>query len=319
MSPPADATGSPGAADVAPAGSEELLAVAEQLYAGTAEAFTQARDAAAKECARAGDKALAAQVKRLKRPSVAAWALNRLVRREAGQIAGVLDLADSLRAAAAALDGEELRALTRQRRQLTAALTTTARTLAREEGVRLSGPVLDQVEGVLTAAMLDPVAAQVVRTGRLVTTFTSTGVSEVDVAGVVAVPEALGVAATPSDAPDRPEEHAAPSLHVVRDDRLRLEAAREAREAAVEELATATTGLEEVEGSLETLQARRLQLQAEADELRRRLAELEERADEVDDEVEEAEAAREDAEEAVAQARRAQEDAEQELARLAGS
>lgn len=313
MTPPADATGSPGATD---AGSEELLAVAERLYAGTPEAFTGTRDAAAKECARAGDKALAARVKRLKRPSVAAWALNRLVRREAGQIAGVLDLADSLRAAAAALDGEELRALTRQRRQLTAALTTTARTLAREEGVRLSGPVLDQVEGVLTAAMLDPVAAQVVRTGRLVTTFTSTGVSEVDVAGVVAVPEALDVAATPLDAPAPPE---VPSLHVVRDDRLRLEAAREALEAAVEELAAATAGLEEVEASLETLQARRLQLQAEADELRRRLAELEERADEVDDDVEEAEAAREDAEEAAAQARRAQEQAEQELARLEGS
>jgi len=300
---------------------DELLAVAERLYAGTPEAFTPARDAAAKDCTRDGDKALAARVKKLKRPSVAAWALNRLVRRETDQIAGVLDLADSLRAAAEALDGEELRALTRQRRQLTAALTTTARTLAREEGVRLSGPVLDQVEGVLTAAMLDPVAAQVVRTGRLVTTFTSTGVSEVDVAAVVAVPEALGVAATPLAAPDGPadSEQAGPTLRVVRDDRLRREAAEEALEEARHAVQVAQEGLAEVEGSVATLQARRLQLQAEAEELRRSLAALESQVDDVDDELEEAGAAREDAEEALAEARRAEEDAEEELVGLEGS
>ena len=114
-----------------------------------------------------GDKALAAQIKKLKKPSVAAWAVNLLVRRESEQIDSVLALAESLRAAAEALDGDELRALTRQRRQLTTALATSARSHAREAGVRLTGPVVDQVEGMLTAAMLDPVAAQVVRTGRV--------------------------------------------------------------------------------------------------------------------------------------------------------
>jgi len=173
---------------------DELTAIADALYAGSADDFTDARNRAAKDV---GDKDLAAQVKKLKKPSVAAWAVNLLVRRESEQIDSVLGLAGQLRAAAEALDGDELRALTRQRRQLTTALASSARSLARDAGVRLTGPVVDQVEGMLTAAMLDEVAAQVVRTGRVVTAFTSTGVSELDVAGVVAVPESLDVQATP--------------------------------------------------------------------------------------------------------------------------
>ena len=51
----------------------------------------------------------------------------------------------------------------------------------------------------------------------------------------------------------------------------------------------------EVEGSIESLNARRLQLQGEADELRRRLAAIEDDVDQVDDELEEAEEARETA------------------------
>ena len=47
--------------------------------------------------------------------------------------------------------------------------------------MRLTAPVVEQVEGMLNAAMIDPVAAQAVRTGRVLTAFTSTGVSELDV------------------------------------------------------------------------------------------------------------------------------------------
>lgn len=297
---------------------QTLAALADRLYAGSPEEFTDRRNAAAKEC---GDKAVAAQLKRLKKPSVAAWAVNLLVRREAGQIDSVLALAESLRAAAAALDGDELRALTRQRRQLTNALATSARSLAREQGVRLTGPVVDQVEGMLTAAMLDPVAAQVVRTGRVLTAFTSTGVSELDVAAVVAVPDALDVRATPVEGPveDDDGEPAPVALHVVRDDGARLRAAQEALAEAAEELAGAQQELAEVEESVETLNARRLQLQGEAEELRRRLAEIESRVDEVDDELEEAGEARDDVQQAVTEASRAHADARREVERLEGS
>ena len=292
-----------------------LVELADRLYAGSPEEFTDRRNGAAREC---GDKALAAQVKKLRKPSVAGWAVNLLVRREAEQIDSVLALAESLRAAAEALDGDELRALTRQRRQLTNALATSARSLAREQGTRLTGPVVDQVEGMLTAAMLDPLAARVVRTGRVLTAFTSTGVSELDVAAVVAVPDALDVRATPVEGPmqDDDAEPAPVALHVVRDDGARLRAAEEALAEAAEELSGAERELAEVEESVETLNARRLQLQGEAEELRRRLAELESGVDEVDDELEEVGEARDDAAHAVAEARRSHAAAEHEVARL---
>ena len=299
---------------------DELTQIADRLYASPAEAFTDARNAAARE---SGDKALAARIKKLKKPSVAAWAINLLVRRESGQIDSVLQLAESLRAAAEALDGDELRALTRQRRQLTTALASTARSLAREAGVRLTGPVVEQVEGMLNAAMLDPVAARAVRTGRVLTAFTSTGVSELDVESVVALPEQLDIQAVPLEAPtgeEESDETSAPvGLHVVPDDGAKLAAAEDALEEATGQVSAAERELAEVEQSVESLNARRLQLQGEADELRRRLAAIEDDVDQVDDELEEAEDARTEAEGALDEARRTQASAEKALARLQDS
>ncbi|MET0839757.1 MAG: hypothetical protein ABWY19_13305 [Marmoricola sp.] len=297
---------------------DELTAVADALYAGPADGFTEERNLAARDC---GDKELAAQIKKLKKPSVAAWAVNLLVRRESDQIDSVLELADSLRAAAEALDGDELRALTRQRRQLTTALASSARSLAKEAGVRLTGPVVDQVEGMLNAAMLDPVAAQVVRAGRIVTAFTSTGVSELDVASVMAVPGSLDVRASPVAAGTDADDADGPpvELRVVPDNGAKLAAAQDAVDEASGQVDDAQHELEEVESSVESLNARRLQLQGEADELRRRLAAIEDDVDHVDDDLEEAEEARDDAEAVLQEAQKAFEDAAKTLARLQDS
>jgi hypothetical protein len=274
---------------------EELLAIADRLYAEPLGDFTPARDAAAKAAAtgEGADKDLAARVKALKKPSVAAWSVNVLVRREGDQIDQVLALGESLRAAAESMSGDDLRALTRQRRQLTNALAGTARDLAREQDVRLTAAVVDQVEGMLTAAMLDPVAAQLVRSGLVLTAFTSTGVSELDVAAVCAVPEALGPdVAHRASTTERP----APSLHLVpEDDRVRREAAQDKVDEAQSAVDEARGELDEVEENLKTLRARRLQLQGEIDEIRRRLASLEDDVDAVDEDLEEVEGAREDA------------------------
>lgn len=257
--------------------SGDLLSIADDLYAGPIAGFTAARDAAARAAA---SKDLGARIKALRKPSTAAWAVNLLVRREADQIDQVLELAESLRVAAAALDGEELRTLTRQRRQLTAALTTSAARLVREYDVRLTPALADQVEGTLTAAMLDPVAAAVVRSGLVLTAFTSTGVSELDASAVCAVPESLGHRAAAIERP-------APALHVVPDDGIRLEAARERVDAAVLEAARAVEELEHLRSRREKAQARRLQLQGEIDELRRRLSGIEDDVDTLDEEIDE--------------------------------
>jgi hypothetical protein len=274
---------------------EDLLQIADRLYAEPLSGFTAARDAAARAAAAGedADKGLAARIKSLKKPSVAAWALNRLVRRESDQIDQVLVLGDSLRAAAESMSADDLRSLNRQRRQLTNDLAGAARDLAREQDVRLTAAVVDQVEGMLTAAMLDQVAARVVRSGLVLTAFTSTGVSELDVDAVCAVPTALG-----GDVAHRAArtERAAPSLHLVpEDERVRREAAQDAVDEARRTVEESRAELADVEETVATLRARRLQLQGEIDELRRRLATLEDDVDGVDEDLEEAEGAREDA------------------------
>jgi hypothetical protein len=293
---------------------DELLEIADELYALSLAEFTPARDAKAKEL-KGTD--LAAPVKSLKKPSVAAWVVNLLVRHETEQVDQVLQVGAALREAQASMSGDELRQLTRQRRQVTAAVTTQARRLAREHGQKITEAVAQQVEATLTAAMVDEECAKAVRSGMLLTALESTGVDAVDLDRAVAVPSALGFVATPREeaAPAKPE------LHVVPDpdrDEKALAAARDALEDAEEELAGATEARDAAASELSDLQARAMQVQAEIDELKRKIAELEETADEVDDEIAEAEEARDDAQAALDEAAQARDAAAKALAKLEG-
>lgn len=292
---------------------DSLLEIADQLYGLPLADFTPARDAVAKE--HKADKSFSAQVKALKKPSLAAWVVNLLVRRDAPQVEQVLAVGAALREAQANLDGEELRALTRQRRQLTAAVTTQARGLAHEEGVKVTQAVADQVEATLTAAMVDEGAAAAVRSGLLVAALTATGVGEADVMGALAAPEAAGFVAVPRDAtpPPRPDLHIVPdpeadekarraATKVVDEARSEVDAARVALSAAVEEV--------------EALQAKSLQLQAEVDELKGRIAQIESDLEENDDELADAEDVKSEAADTVAETEAELAKAEAALARL---
>jgi len=263
----------------------ELLQIADELYALALADFTSERDARAKAL-KGSD--LAAPVKALKKPSLAAWVVNLFVRRDADQLAQVLSIGAALREAQAGMSGEELRALTRQRRQLTAAITQQARALASEEGIRVTQAVADQVEATLTAAMVDERCGDAVRSGLLVAALATTGVDEVDLAEAVAVPDALGHAATPRAAEPTPR----PDLHVVPDpdaDEKALAVAREALDEAQEAVDHAQTAYDDALAAIEDLRARHLQIEAEIDELKRKIAALEETYDDVDDELGDAE------------------------------
>lgn len=280
-----------------------LLEVADELYGLGLPEFTPARDARARAL-KAEDAALSGAVKVLRKPSTAAWVVNLLVRHETGQVEQVLAMGAALREAQANLAGEELRALTRQRRQLTAAVTTRARQVAAEHGQKVTAAVADQVEATLTAAMVDEGCARAVRSGLLVAALASTGVDAVDPAGAVALPEALGFSATPA----LPAEERRADLHVVPDpeaDQKALAAARERVGETGAELARAVEALAVAAAEVEQLEARAMQVQAEIDELRRRLAELESRLEDVDDELGEAEDVRAEAQESVDSATRA--------------
>lgn len=292
---------------------DDLLAIADELYALPLADFTPARDAKAKEL-KGTD--LAKTVKSLKKPSLAAWVVNLLARREAEQVDQVLTVGAALREAQATLDGAQLRELTKQRRQLTNAVTTTARRHASERGQKVTDSVADEVEATLTAAMVDEGAAVAVRSGLLVKAISTTGVDDLDLAAYVAVPEVVGFLPTPLGEPAPPPP---PDLHIVPDP----DAAEKKRKAAEETLANAEAGVEEAtaalteaEGVVAEHEARSLQVQAEIDELKRRLGELEEQQDEVDEELDEAMAVVEAARTDVAAADAARERAAAALAKL---
>src|SRR5690348_10291384 len=94
----------------------DLDAVAAELYALPPDQFTKIRNA------RAGmaDRSIAANIKALRKPSVAAWAVNLLARE--GQLGDALELSAALREAQEDLDAAEMSRLGKQRRQLVAAL-----------------------------------------------------------------------------------------------------------------------------------------------------------------------------------------------------
>ena len=271
----------------------ELLEAADELYALPLADFTPRRDALAKSLKGTPQ---AAQVKALKKPSLAAWVVNLLVRREPGQVDQVLAVGEALREAQANLSGDELRALTKQRRQLTAAVTTTARRHALEFGQKVTQSVADEVEATLTAAMIDESAAAAVRSGLLVKSLKTTGLGDLDLTAYVAVSDVAGFTPQPLGEPEPPPPT---DLKVVPDpeaDQKKLRAAQEKLEAAEAEVTKAQSELSEATATVAELEARSLQVQAEIDELRRRLGELEESQDEIDEELT-------DAQDAVAAAR----------------
>jgi DNA repair exonuclease SbcCD ATPase subunit len=291
---------------------EELLEIADELYALPLPEFTPARDRKAKEL-KGTD--LAKEVKALKKPSLAAWVVNLLVRHEAEQVEQVLQVGAALRKAQESMSGDELRQLTRQRRQVTAAVTTQARRLSREHGQKITEAVAGQVEATLTAAMIDEECAKAVRSGMLLTPLESTGVDAVELDRAVALPEALGFVASVREpaAPTKPE------LHVVPDpdrDEKALAAAREALEQAEGELTEATEAYDDADTAVKELEARSMQVQAEIDELKRKIAELEESADEVDEESAAAEEARDEAEAVVTEATEARDAAAKAVKKL---
>jgi len=295
---------------------DPLLTIADELYALTLPDFTPRRDALAKEL-KASDQELSAAVRALKKPSIAAWVVNLLVRRAADQVEQVLTVGAALREAQANLDGDELRALTRQRRQLTAAVTVQARGHAADAGVKVTSSVADQVEATLTAAMVDERAAAAVRSGLLVAALSATGVDEVEVA--VAVPSALGFAATPTEL--EPAQTPRPELHVVPDphaDEKAIAAAQNVLDEAGTAVARATEAFEAAASEVADLEARSMQLQAEIDELKRRLSDLEGRCEDVDDELSDAEDVKAEAEDALKVATRQRDAAAAALTKLRG-
>ena len=141
-----------------------------ELYRNDPEGFIAARDALVKRLRDEGRDEDAAEVKKLRRPTVAAWALDRLAYEAADEVDELLaagaDLARAQRATLSGRDPQALRDATTRRRELVARLGQTAAGVFRDAG-RSADAHLEDIRGTLEAASLDEDVAQRLRNGML--------------------------------------------------------------------------------------------------------------------------------------------------------
>ncbi|MGV9499557.1 hypothetical protein ACWDQ0_14865 [Streptomyces sp. NPDC003642] len=218
----------------------DLDAVADELYALRPEEFTAARASAVAAARTAGDRELATRIGALRKPSLAAWVSNLLVRSRPGEVEPLLRLGEGLRQAHQDLDGAQLRELSRRQHALIRALSLQARQLAAQAGHPISESVQREVENTLHAVLADPEAAEAWATGRLAKPL-SAAVGFPAVAG--AVPARAGATA-PGRSKPAGKGRAVKDGKADEQRRRRLAEARQAAEAADRELRTLRDGAE---------------------------------------------------------------------------
>jgi hypothetical protein len=145
----------------------DVDAVANELYGLPPSDFTAARNERAADARRSGDREAAESIKALRRPTLAAWASNLLVREHPEQVDPLLRLGEALRRAHQDLDGSQLRELSKQQRVLITAMSRLAGQLAMDAGNKVSEGALREVEETIRAALADPDAAREWASGRL--------------------------------------------------------------------------------------------------------------------------------------------------------
>ena len=273
---------------------EDVAEIAERLYGLLPEEFTAARDAEAKRVRASGERESASAIAGLRRPSLAAWLVNALVRHRHDEVEQLLALGEALRSAQQGLAGDQVRALGRQRQQVLAVIGRQARALARELGHPVSEDVGLEVEQTLGAAMADPAIAEAVRSGRLTSPTSYAGLGlDADTSG--AAPRRLAVveaAAPETTAPDRHTKGRRTTAGPDDDERTRRreeEARRREAERRAAELEQARAEAAEAEQAYQEAAAAARAAQERHDEAEHAVEEGRARVDQLEEELRRAE------------------------------
>lgn len=267
-----------------------LRAAVEQLYAVPPARFTPLRSELVAEARAAGEKGLATSIGGLRKPTVAAWAVNHFVREHRDEVDELRSFAALLREAQRTLDAEQLRLLGRERARRVDALADRIAEVAAQDGQKLGAGVAQEVRETLTALIADEEAEASVLTGALVRALSYSGFGSVDVADVVALGDA--------DADDVVDEGEAsrPALSVLPGgggDTVDLEERRRSRRTAERArlqsaLDAARAELRAADRQVAVLTARQEEVTEGIADLERRLATARARLDKVTGELDEA-------------------------------
>lgn len=162
-----------------------LSHAADVLYGADPAGFVARRTELVKEARAAKDRELATQIGALRRPTVGAWYVNLLARSSAAELDALLGLGATMRDAQAELDMARVASLLPERRERERAAMKRLETVLADEGVTAAPSALAEVAGTLTAAVADPAAAAAVRSGCLARSLVYAGFGEVDLSDAV--------------------------------------------------------------------------------------------------------------------------------------
>ncbi|OBG18672.1 hypothetical protein [Mycobacterium sp. 852002-51057_SCH5723018] len=126
----------------------------DSLYLAEPEAFTARRTELVAAAKKRGDDAAAKRISAARKPTTAAWIVNRLALSDKDAKRRLADLGDRLRAAHAEMDGEGIRELSAEQHKLIGELARAAFEAA--DAKQPSSAVRDDVTSTLQAAVADP-------------------------------------------------------------------------------------------------------------------------------------------------------------------
>lgn len=250
----------------------------DQLYRVPPDQFTAARNALATLVRKEGRKAEADEIKKMRRPSLTAWALNRVARQEPELLEAVLaagaDLRDAMEKAVGG-DASGLReAQAGQRQAVDAAVGAGSRVLE-QAGHAATETARQRMSGTLHAAVVDDSVAERLRAGTLDEDRDAPGFG-LDSGSIPLSPgRSPAAAARSTGASDEaaPAKKAAPAKRPekapIEDALARRRAEREAARAEVEQRRQARVRQAELEADADRLTKRAHRLRGEAEEAER--------------------------------------------------
>ncbi|CCH76976.1 Glycyl-tRNA synthetase [Nostocoides japonicum T1-X7] len=165
---------------------DRLLTAVDTLYAVTPDEFVRTRTSLAAAAKSAGDAVAAKEIATLRRPSLAAWALNQVAREAAATLDMLLDVGGRLREAQSRLDAAAIQDLRAERDAAVDAYVTAAVDCASRHGRSLSAAARQEVRDTAIAALADETAATAASSGRLLTSLSYSGFGEVDLSDALA-------------------------------------------------------------------------------------------------------------------------------------
>ena len=164
---------------------DALATAMQSLYAAAPDAFMAVRSALVADAKASGDGS-ASEIGKLRKPSLAAWAVNLTARSAPDVVAELTELGAQMRTAQSRLDTATLSAMRGERDAAVDAFVRAATDTVAEAGRTLSAAAQQDVRATAIAALADEGASAAVTSGQLTRALSYSGFGEVDLDEAVA-------------------------------------------------------------------------------------------------------------------------------------